>query len=76
MASALNLRVIAEGVETQEQASYFAEGDDSILTQGWLFGRPMPATELRKVLDAGREKPGESLEDSSMAESPIPLQVA
>jgi sensor c-di-GMP phosphodiesterase-like protein len=56
LASALNLRVIAEGVETEEQASYFAEGDPSILVQGWLFGRPMPAVEFRKLLDADIKK--------------------
>jgi sensor c-di-GMP phosphodiesterase-like protein len=50
LASALNLRVIAEGVETEEQAGYFVEGDDSILVQGWLFGRPVPASEFRKLL--------------------------
>jgi sensor c-di-GMP phosphodiesterase-like protein len=57
LASALNLRVIVEGVETAEQASYFAEADKSILAQGWLFGRPMPATEFRSLLSGDRRKP-------------------
>jgi sensor c-di-GMP phosphodiesterase-like protein len=52
LASALNLRVIAEGVETEEQAGYFAERDDTIFVQGWLFGRPVPVAEFRRLLDA------------------------
>jgi len=45
MSQALNLRVIAEGVETQEQNDFLtelgcAEG------QGYLFARPMPSDDL------------------------------
>jgi sensor c-di-GMP phosphodiesterase-like protein len=42
MAGALNLQVIAEGVETDEQASYFTSAVRPVLAQGWLFGRPVP----------------------------------
>jgi sensor c-di-GMP phosphodiesterase-like protein len=76
LASALNLRVIAEGVETEEQASYFAEGDDSILVQGWLFGRPAPAAEFRRVLDGEVRKAVVSDDASERSASPMPLQVA
>lgn len=50
MAEALNLEVIVEGIETQEQASYFASTDRSIRAQGWLFGRPIPAQEFHRLL--------------------------
>lgn len=43
MAEALNLEIVAEGVETERQACYFASSDRRMRAQGWLFGRPMPA---------------------------------
>jgi len=50
MAHALNLGVIAEGVETEEQwALLLAGGCD--LGQGYLFSRPIPAEELLETLE-------------------------
>ena len=45
MAQALNLRVIAEGVETQEQYDLLAELGCAE-GQGYLFARPMPCEDL------------------------------
>jgi EAL domain-containing protein (putative c-di-GMP-specific phosphodiesterase class I) len=45
----LNLKVIAEGVETVEQVAFLHENNcDEI--QGYLLSRPMPSSELEKFL--------------------------
>jgi EAL domain-containing protein (putative c-di-GMP-specific phosphodiesterase class I) len=49
MAHALGLRVVAEGIETSAQRQFL--GDLKVdFGQGYLFGRPMPPAELRKLL--------------------------
>lgn len=51
MAHALNMKVVAEGVETQEQlATLGSYGCDE--AQGYLLGRPMPASDLLEHLTA------------------------
>ncbi len=47
---ALNLEMIVEGVETEEQADYFANASGQTLAQGWLFGRPVLAGEFHRIL--------------------------
>lgn len=49
LARTLNLRVIAEGVETHEQLTYLREqGSDGI--QGFLLGKPMTPNSFRQLL--------------------------
>jgi sensor c-di-GMP phosphodiesterase-like protein len=56
MAKTLNLEVVAEGIETEEQADYFANYDQPILGQGWLFGRPVSAENFYRLLAANEEQ--------------------
>ncbi len=51
MAHNLNLKVVAEGVETERQYNYVKEyGCDTV--QGFLFGRPVPYQQLYPILQS------------------------
>jgi EAL domain-containing protein (putative c-di-GMP-specific phosphodiesterase class I) len=51
LAKALKLRIVAEGVETQEQRQFLEdEGCDEI--QGFWFSRPLRAADFLKLLQA------------------------
>jgi diguanylate cyclase (GGDEF)-like protein len=52
MARALDIEVVAEGVETDEQRELLA-GFDCRLAQGYLFSAPRPADELLALLHQG-----------------------
>jgi diguanylate cyclase (GGDEF)-like protein len=57
LSAQLGLRVVVEGVETQEQLDLLA-GEDSVdEVQGYLLCRPMPAADLRKLLFASYVAP-------------------
>ena len=49
MAHALGMRVVAEGIETAAQRE-FLQRLHVDLGQGYLFGRPMPSADLRRLL--------------------------
>jgi diguanylate cyclase (GGDEF)-like protein len=51
MGRSLNLRVIAEGVETQDQLD-FLKAHQCEEAQGYYFSRPVPPQELVKLLEA------------------------
>lgn len=46
VAKALSLRVVVQGIEREDQATYFAGDDSTMLGQGWFFGLPVPASGL------------------------------
>ncbi|MDG2136726.1 MAG: EAL domain-containing protein [Luminiphilus sp.] len=50
LAEALNLDVVAEGVETQEQAQFLKRHHCNIL-QGFLLAKPIPLKEVIEILD-------------------------
>lgn len=49
MAHSMNLKVVAEGVETEDQLSILKERKCDYI-QGYYFSRPLPANELEKLL--------------------------
>lgn len=53
MAFALNLEIIAEGVETQEQCDFLLSAN-CFWVQGYLFSRPVPAEEITLLLEKSR----------------------
>jgi EAL domain-containing protein (putative c-di-GMP-specific phosphodiesterase class I) len=56
MAHSIGLKVVAEGVETPEQADFLREHDCDEL-QGFLFGRAVPAEEFSQLIEAEPRKP-------------------
>ena len=52
MGHSLQLGLVAEGVETEEQARFLRE-QGCELAQGWLYGRPMPAEAFGRLVSAG-----------------------
>lgn len=55
MAKSLRLRIVAEGVETQEQVELLREmGCD--IAQGYFYARPMPVKEFEELLVEEKEK--------------------
>ena len=56
LAHSLRYKVVAEGVETQEQLDYLRSRHCDEM-QGYLFGKPIPATEMTSLLTWGRSLP-------------------
>ena len=52
LAKSLNLRIIAEGVETKEQRDFLIENNCENI-QGYFYAKPVPAHEFEKILKNG-----------------------
>ena len=57
LSAQLGLRVVVEGVETQDQLELLAAEDSVDEVQGYLLARPMPAADLRRLLYASYVAP-------------------
>lgn len=69
MAKALNIRVIAEGVETDEQLAFLRE-HGCFEAQGYLFSRPMAADTLTEMIQSS--SPGAYTHSYARAIPPAP----
>ena len=52
LSKSLNLKVIAEGVENKAQKEFLIENGCKNI-QGYFYGRPMPANEMKGILIKG-----------------------
>ncbi|WP_268798637.1 EAL domain-containing protein [Pseudomonas huanghezhanensis] len=62
MAHALQLRVIAEGIEFESQA-LMLKSEGVIYGQGWLFARPLTARKFTELITGGRRSAGRRTDD-------------
>jgi EAL domain-containing protein (putative c-di-GMP-specific phosphodiesterase class I) len=53
LAHSLNFKVIAEGVETEQQLAFLREHECDEM-QGYLFSRPVPADKFTQLLKEGK----------------------
>ncbi|HEY9707894.1 MAG TPA: EAL domain-containing protein, partial [Oculatellaceae cyanobacterium] len=53
MAKTLNLKLVAEGVETESELSFVRQHQCDTM-QGYLFSRPVPARDFEQLLTSGK----------------------
>ena len=61
IAALLNVRIVAEGVETKEQADMLMALDPHMVAQGFLYSRPVPLPESDAQFRAGALMPKEAI---------------
>jgi EAL domain-containing protein (putative c-di-GMP-specific phosphodiesterase class I) len=67
MAKSLNLKLIAEGVETEAELSFVCEHQCDGM-QGYLFSRPVPAQEFQQLLTTEKRLPLPPIKQISLIE--------
>jgi EAL domain-containing protein (putative c-di-GMP-specific phosphodiesterase class I) len=66
----LGMQVVVEGIETNEQLEIVAADGTVSEVQGYLFGRPVPASQIRQLLIASHaRRPDEEGEAQRAARS-------
>lgn len=56
LAQALNLKVVAEGVETKEQLNFLVENNCDYI-QGYYYSKPVPSADFTRLLQKNRQMP-------------------
>lgn len=63
----LDVRVVFEGVETQEQCDFLRSRFQHAIGQGWLFARAMPIKQLEDYLNELKSKRAQANQDPVLA---------
>jgi EAL domain-containing protein (putative c-di-GMP-specific phosphodiesterase class I) len=53
LGNSLHLHIIAEGVETADQAAFLCQNGCDLL-QGYYFSRPVPASDFMRLVEQGK----------------------
>ena len=69
MARTLKLELIAEGVETEAQATFLRDRGVRY-GQGWLFGRPAPIEQLIAQIASSSSSPAEPVQLDAFSHKP------
>jgi EAL domain-containing protein (putative c-di-GMP-specific phosphodiesterase class I) len=69
MAHGLGLKVIAEGVETDEQLAHLAK-QGCEMAQGYLFSKPVHADEITRMLEKQAQAQSDNLSEGGALNYP------
>ncbi|MBN9669255.1 putative bifunctional diguanylate cyclase/phosphodiesterase [Roseibium aggregatum] len=75
LGASLDIPVLAEGVETESHLAFLAE-QGCCEVQGFLFGRPMPVRDVRRVLNASAPLRADRAEDLAPSGFDLEAKVA
>ena len=67
----LGMQVVVEGIETNEQLELVSADGTVTEAQGFLFSRPVPATQVRELLKASHARTEETVPPGKKAKQSI-----